>query len=644
MSRMKPVVIRRRDGANATNLWPSDLHPLLARVYAARGIAPADISHMRLADLAAPSALGGLEYACALLTEMIQDNRRICVVGDFDCDGATGTAVAMRGLRLLGASHITYRVPNRFRDGYGLSVELVESLVSANDGSMPELILTVDNGIASHAGVAAARAHGIRVVVTDHHLPGHTLPDADAIVNPNVTFIEKCGHVEKCGAGSTLGGSGAQEGRTGNSALCDRCAQDARLNAAFPSKALAGVGVMFYLLLALRAHLRANGAYATNDAQEPDLSGLLDLVALGTVADLVPLDANNRILVDAGLKRIRAKRCCAGITALCNVAKRDQTRAVASDLGFSLGPRINAAGRLEDMSVGIECLLTDDPSRAMELANRLSSINAQRQDLQAAMVEQAEATVSGFLGRYRAGSLPYGIVLFEHDWHPGVVGLVASKLKEHLNRPVVAFASLEKCEQGSSLVDSRAQGARTNTTELRGSARSIAGFHLRDALAEVDALHPGLIMRFGGHAMAAGLTIAAANLARFAAEFDAVVRRRLDPELLECRIWSDGELNAGEFTPDVALALRHAGPWGQAFPEPAFDNVFEMESWHMVGERHLKMRLHLPDRAEMFDAIMFNALDAMPPPLRLRAVYQLDLDNWNGRDRLQLRIQHIEAV
>ena len=623
---MKPIAIRRRNGMNAASAWPSDLHPLLARVFAARGLTPVDVAPRRLADLAVPSALGGLEHACALLAEMIRGHGRICVVGDFDCDGATATAVAVRGLRLLGASVVSYRVPNRFRDGYGLSAGLVESLAAAPDGSAPELILTVDNGIASHAGVAAARARGIRVIVTDHHLPGDALPDADAIVNPNVVNIEKCGH---------------------GSPLCDRCAQDARLNAQFPSKALAGVGVVFYVLLALRAHLRATGAFAANSAAEPDLSALLDLVALGTIADLVPLDANNRILVAAGLKRIRARRCCAGITALCNVAKRDQMRMVASDLGFALGPRLNAAGRLEDMSVGIECLLTDDHFRAMQLADRLSSINTQRRELQATMVEQAEAMVAGFLGRYRDDSLPHGIVLYEPHWHPGVVGLVASKLKEHLNRPVIAFApaNIEKCEHGSSLVDSRAQDARTDMcTELRGSARSIAGFHLRDALAEVDACHPGLIARFGGHAMAAGLTLAAANLARFAAAFDAVARRRLDPELLERRIWTDGELDADDFTLDVAQALRDAGPWGQAFPEPAFDNVFEIESWRVVGEHHLKMRLRLPDRGEALDAIMFNAIEAIPLPARVRAVYQLDLDNWNGRDRLQLLVRHIEII
>ncbi|MEO5626323.1 MAG: single-stranded-DNA-specific exonuclease RecJ [Dokdonella sp.] len=610
---MKPTSIRRRAGATAMYEWPHDLHPLLARIFAARGLAPADIANVRLADLAAPLALGGIERACELLADAVASNQRICVVGDFDCDGATGTAVAVRGLRMLGARNVAYRVPNRFRDGYGLSSGLVDTLTGAD---APQLIVTVDNGIASHAGVATARARGISVVVTDHHLPGETLPDADAIVNPNL------------------------------------------IGDIFPSKALAGVGVMFYLLLALRArlypsdhpdredHTAAIHGRTSIKSARPDLSSLLDLVALGTVADLVPLDANNRILVEAGLRRIRAGRCCAGVAALYSAAGRDTRRAVASDLGFAIGPRINAAGRLDDMGIGIECLLSDDATRAMALAGQLSAINAQRQELQSAMVDQADAMVAGFLDRYRSeDSLPHGIVLYEPDWHPGVVGLVASKLKERLNRPVVALAPahIEECEQGRSLSDSGAQEARTDR-ELRGSARSIAGFHLRDALAEVDAMCPGLMIRFGGHAMAAGLTMALSNLERFAAEFDAVARRRLDAEMLTQCVWSDGELAAGDFTFDAAQALRYAAPWGQGFAEPAFDNVFDVESWRAVGERHLKLKLRLDGHSESLDAIMFNALDVIPPPPRLRAVYQLDVDQWNGRDRLQLLVRHIEPV
>ncbi|WP_300621894.1 single-stranded-DNA-specific exonuclease RecJ [Dokdonella sp.] len=579
---MKAVAIRRRAGVDARGWpWPADVHPLLARIYASRGLAPADLARSRLADLAAPDSLGGLPQACAVLADAISRGERICVVGDFDADGATGTAVAVRGLRMLGARNVGYRVPNRAREGYGLSAALVESLVAED---RPDLVLTVDNGIASHAGVATANACGLRVVVTDHHLPGAELPAAEAIVNPN------------------LAGDG------------------------FPSKALAGVGVVFYLLLALRGFLRARGAFAAAGT-EPDLSSLLDLVALGTVADLVPLDANNRILVAAGLRRIRAGRCCAGVSALFRASGRDPVRAVAADLGYALGPRVNAAGRLEDMSLGIECLLADDAHRADRLAAELSEINAQRQGLQAAMVEQGEAMVVAFLARHRDVDLPYGIVLHEPDWHPGVVGLVASKLKERLHRPVVACAPAEP-----------------GATELRASARSISGFHLRDALAEVDARCPGLIVRFGGHAMAAGLTLASANLARFAAEFDAVARQRIDAQALERFAWSDGELAPADFVHEAAHALRYAGPWGQGFAEPMFDNVFSVESWRLVGERHLKLRLRPDGGAEAIDAILFDALECTPPPSRVRALFQLDLNEWNGRESLQLLVKQIEAA
>ncbi|HEY6941743.1 single-stranded-DNA-specific exonuclease RecJ, partial [Dokdonella sp.] len=505
---MKATMIRRRS-ASTRGEWPVELHPLVARVYAARGVAAHEAGPQRLADLLAPDALGGVAEACELLVDAIARDRRICIVGDFDADGATGTAVAVRGLRLLGARDVCYRVPNRMVDGYGLGVGLVDALVDLR----PDLVVTVDNGIASHAGVAAARARGMGVIVTDHHLPGPTLPQADAIVNPNAIALAACAHA---------------------SPPCTTC-RDAGTRAG----ALAGVGVVFYLLLALRARM-----FAADARERPDLASLLDLVALGTVADLVPLDANNRILVAAGLHRIRSGRASAGVAALYRAAGRDPQRAVAADLGYALGPRINAAGRLEDMSLGIECLLSDNADVAYRLAERLSAINAERRELQAAMVEQGEAMLARFVERYRDDALPCGIVLHEPDWHPGVVGLVASKLKERLNRPVVAFA---RADDGG--------------VELRGSARSIAGFHLRDALADVDATHPGLIGRFGGHAMAAGLSLPAANLATFAAEFDAVARRRLDPAQLERCLWSDGELAAHEFTADNARALRYAAPW-----------------------------------------------------------------------------------
>ena len=609
---MKPGPIRRR-AAPATTYPHAELHPLLARVLSARGIACEHASPGRLAQLVPPAALGGVDAACELLVDAIARGARICVVGDFDADGATGTAVAVRGLRLLGARDVCYRVPNRMIDGYGLTPGLVESLAELS----PDLVVTVDNGIASHAGVAAARARGMRVLVTDHHLPGATLPPADAIVNPNVVAFESCAH---------------------GAADCVSCGADAGMNLAFAGKSLAGVGVVFYLLIALRARLypsdrpdrEAQGAATAGGAPRParpDLAQLLDLVALGTVADLVPLDANNRILVDAGLRRIRSQRASAGVAALFQACARDPRRAVASDLAYALGPRINAAGRLEDMSLGIECLLCEDPATGLALAERLSAINAERQVLQAAMVEQADAMLAPLAGRYADGVLPPAIVLYEAEWHPGVVGLVASKLKERLGRPVVAFAA-----------------AGDGSTELRGSARSIAGFHLRDALAEVDTRCPGLILRFGGHAMAAGLSLPEAGLARFTAEFEAVAQRRLGPEQLESCLWSDGELGPTEFTAEAAHALRYAGPWGQAFPEPEFDNVFTVDSWRAVGERHLRMLLRPEGATQSVEAILFNAPDSMPPPPRLRALYQLDLNDWNGRERLQLLVRHIEPA
>ena len=574
---MKHVEIRRREGVEIADTWPGHVHAVLRRVYAQRGVSdPREVEH-RLAALAAPDQLGGIEAACRLLDEAITQQRRITIVGDFDCDGATGTAVAVRALRLLGAHRVDFRVPNRVLHGYGLSPALVATL-----DPPPDLIVTVDNGIASHAGVAAARERGIDVLVTDHHLPAATLPAAQAIVNPNV-------------AGD-----------------------------AFPSKALAGVGVMFCLLLALRGRMRNRGAFI--DAGEPDLSALLDLVALGTVADLVPLDFNNRVLVEAGLRRIRTRRACAGVLALLDVAGRDPVGIVSADLGYVLGPRINAAGRLDDMALGIECLLSDDPLEARSLAARLSTINAERRDLQEAMVEQGEAAVARWIASHGGDTLPLGVTLFEDDWHAGVVGLVASKLKERLHRPVIACAP-----------------AGDGSDEVRGSARSIRGVHVRDLLAEVDARCPGLIRRFGGHAMAAGLSLARADVARFATEFDAVVRERTARELFDPVLPSDGELAPGDLCLELARQLREAGPWGQGFPEPLFDNRFELESWRLVGARHWRLDLRLAGFAGVIEAMLFNADPGAVPPSVFRAAYQLDVNEWNGRERLQLVIRHLQA-
>jgi single-stranded-DNA-specific exonuclease len=565
------VRIRRRE-VPRFDPWPGAVHPVLQRVYAARGVlAPSD-AELRLQGLLNPSALGGLEAALELLESALAQQWRILVVGDFDCDGATGTAVAVRGLRLLGARHVDFRVPHRMRHGYGLSPALV-----ADIAELPDLIVTVDNGIASHAGVAAAHAAGIRVLVTDHHLPGATLPAADAIVDPNLP------------------------------------------GDAFPSKHLAGVGVVFYLLLALRARLRQRGAYSAS--AEPDLGALLDLVALGTVADLVPLDRNNRILVAAGLRLLRSGRGNPGLVALAEVSGRRLDGIVATDLGFALGPRINAAGRLEDMRVGIDCLLTDDPADACALARQLDAINLERRGLQAQMVDDGERLLRN-LPLQACGSLPAGLCLFDPDWHAGVVGLVASKLKERLHRPVVAFAPAGDEAPGF----------------LRGSARSITCFHVRDALAEIDATHPGLIERFGGHAMAAGLTLPLAGLDAFRCAFEAVAARRLDAAALRAELLSDGELAADELSRELATELRNAGPWGQGFPEPLFDGTFEVLDWRPVGTAHLKLQLQ-PARGPALSAIHFGGFDGTPPPARVHLAYQLELDDYRGRCGVQLLVR-----
>jgi len=579
--------LRRRESRGVPHDWPDSVHPVLQRIYAARGVLePGQVEH-RLARMLSPQLLGGMAQAVDLLIEAIRGDWSILVAGDYDCDGATGTAVAVRGLRLLGARRVDYAIPNRFVHGYGLSAAFVASMQPA-----PQLIVTVDNGVASVAGVAAAKARGIKVIVTDHHLPGEQVPACDALVNPNVSL-------EKCGQGSPLFDSRVQDARTRN---------------------LAGVGVMFYLLLALRAKLHEDGAFG---AAKPDLSPLLDLVALGTVADLVPLDFNNRVLVEAGLQRMRSGRACAGIAALVEAAGRSVATLCASDLGFSIGPRLNAAGRLEDMRLGVECLLTDDAMQARHLAGELDAINRERRDLQASMVAEAEAMVAG-LGHVDA----VGVALYEPSWHAGVVGLVASKLKERLHRPVIAFAPASEDDAG----------------HLRGSARSIPGFHIRDALAAIDARQPGLIERFGGHAMAAGLSLKAGDYPRFAAAFDAVARELIESERLQAVLYTDGELPPGAATLVLARQLREAGPWGQAFPEPLFDNLFECAGWKLMGESHLRLQLRDPRDGAVHDAVMFNAYHGQPPPSRLRAAYELTINDWQGRETPRLLLRHIEPA
>lgn len=609
---MSPLQLRRRALLGTPAGWGEHVHPVLRQVYAARGIlGPADVEH-RLQRMLPPQGLGGLDAATGLLIEAIREDWSIVIAGDYDCDGATGTAVAVRGLRMLGARRVSYAIPNRFVHGYGLSPALVESLQPT-----PQLIVTVDNGVASVAGVAAARARGIRVIVTDHHLPGEQLPAADAMVNPNVIDPGNCAHA---------------------STPCAGCARDAAMNKAFPSRALAGVGVMFYLLLAVRARLypkdlpdRESQEAAIHDralhASRPDLSSLLDLVALGTVADLVSLDFNNRVLVEAGLKRLRAGRGQPGLVALVEASGRSLATLCASDLGYAVGPRLNAAGRLEDMRLGVECLLTDDPVQARRYAEQLSAINTERRQLQASMVVEAQAMVAQATALGTVQSDAVGVTLFEPSWHAGVIGLVASKLKEQLHRPVIAFAPASE----------------DRTDELRGSARSIPGFHIRDALAAVDARHPGIIERFGGHAMAAGLSLKTDDYARFAAAFDAVAREWLDEERLQAALYTDGELPAGACTLELARQLRYAGPWGQGFPEPLFENLFDCANWRPMGERHWRLALRDPRNGEIHEAVMFNVGEGAPPS-RMRAVYELGINDWQGRESARLMLRHIQPA
>lgn len=549
------------------------LPPLLQRLHALRGAREIATAQPRLAHLPAPDGMKGMAEAVALLRAAIQGGAPIRVVGDFDCDGATGCAVLMRGLKMLGARALSFAVPDRQRHGYGLSPALVAELAMP----LPELLVTVDTGIACVAGVAAARARGMAVIVCDHHLPGDALPAADAIVNPN------------------------QPG-------CD-----------FPSKALAGVGVAFYLLMALRAALREAGE-AAGDA---DLASLLDLVAVGTVADVVPLDATNRALVAAGLRRIRQGRAQPGVRALIAAAGRHEATLTPADIGFAIAPRINAAGRLEDMTLGIACLLADHAAEAGHLAQVLSDINHERRQMQADMMQDAESLLAGtdlaHVGARRA------ISLYQPHWHPGVIGLVASNVKEKLHRPVVAFAP-----------------ASEGSDELRGSARSIPGFHVRDALAWVDARHPGLITRFGGHAMAAGLSLEREKFAAFSRAFAAAAEALLPPESLQKHFLSDGELAAGEFTHATALLLRDGGVWGQHYPEPLFDGEFAVLDWRVVGEKHLKLTLGL--EGQRLNAIHFGGWDGSPPPSRLRVAYRLVPDDWRGGEAIQLIIVYREVA
>ncbi|MES9900115.1 MAG: single-stranded-DNA-specific exonuclease RecJ [Sedimenticola sp.] len=556
---------------------PDTLHPVLRRAYAIRNLTSQQDLDLGLGGMLPPAELGGTEAAAELLFKTLDRGGRILIVADFDADGATSCALAVRALKAMGAKVVDYLVPNRFEYGYGLTPEIVVEAMKRE----PNLLVTVDNGISSVEGVAVAKAAGMEVLVTDHHLPGRQLPAADVIVNPNA------------------------QGET------------------FSSKNLAGVGVIFYVIVVLRALLRRNGWFERQQLKEPNLADYLDLVALGTVADVVPLDHNNRILVHQGLQRIRSGESCAGIKALFERAGRNPEQVAASDLGFAIGPRLNAAGRLDDMSLGIESLLCDDSGTAYSLARELDELNSERRTIENEMKQQATELLRHLS---LEGDLPFGLVLYQTEWHQGVVGILAARIKERYHRPVIAFALAE-------------------SGVIKGSARSIPGLHIRDTLDAVATGNPGLLEKFGGHAMAAGLTIALDSLDEFSKQFDSEVRKRIDSEALKERICSDGGLAAGDLTMDLAQQLRAGGPWGQGFPEPLFDGWFKIIKQRVVGERHLKLVLQPEEGGVLLDAIAFNQAE-IPSALerdKIHAAYRLDINEFRGARNLQLIIEHLDS-
>ncbi|MEL4424868.1 single-stranded-DNA-specific exonuclease RecJ [Shewanella indica] len=570
--------IVRRPRVDDSHL-PANLHPLLKQIYASRGV-QAPECELVLKRLLRPDTMLGLQQGAELVADAIAANRRILIMGDFDADGATSTSVCLLALRMMGMENCDYLIPNRFDYGYGLSPEIV----AVAHGKGAELLITVDNGISSIEGVRAAKALGMTVVITDHHLPGNELPEADAIINPN------------------------QPG------------------CSFASKSIAGVGVAFYLMLALRAELRKRHWFVNHALAEPNLSVLLDLVALGTVADVVSLDANNRILVDAGIKRVRNGACRPGITALLEVARRNPARLVAADFGFAVGPRLNAAGRLDEMALGVETLLCDDMLKARRMAAELDGLNAERRELETGMQQEAMKSLEAL--QLKESEQPWGIALYQPDWHQGVIGILASRIKDRFHRPVIAFAE-------------------ASDTEIKGSARSIKGLHMRDLLELINARHPGMILKFGGHAMAAGLSLRKDAFEQFAEAFDTCVRELLTLEDLNGELFSDGELPLECFTLDTAQLLRDAGPWGQAFPEPLFDGHFRILQQRLVAEKHLKLVLETECGRIMADAIAFNVdLNTWPDASinHVRLLYKLDVNEFRGNSNLQLLVEQLEPL
>ncbi len=564
------IVTRPANAAASLDVLPA----VLRRIYAGRGVDdPAELDRS-LRHLHAPDTLPDIKSAAARLARAIMDSESILIVGDFDADGATSVALALTLLRAMGAEHVDFVVPNRFEFGYGLSPEIVQLAAAFQ----PAVLVTVDNGVSSTAGVAKANGLGMDVIVTDHHLPGRELPNAYAIVNPNLA------------------------------------------NCAFPSKSLAGVGVIYYLLSVIRARLRSLGWFEARP--EPNMADWLDLVALGTVADVVPLDRNNRILVYQGLKRIRGGRCRPGIQALCEVAGRDMRKLSASDMGFALGPRLNAAGRLDDMTIGIRCLVADNLATARELARALDELNSTRRQLEQAMVNDAELIVANHSADVEDR---YGVCVYDPSWHQGIVGIVAGRLREKFHRPVIAFA----------------QAGDLAPDELKGSARSLPELHVRDVLDAIATRYPGMLKKFGGHAMAAGLSLKRVHYERFAKAFDDQVRQVLPADALQSTITTDGVLEDGEFNLDVARLLKDAGPWGQGFPEPQFYDEFRIVSQRVVGEHHLKLVLKRGDR--LFDAIAFRQAPLIDTNL-IAAVFRLSENDYRELPTLQLVVEHIAAL
>jgi len=585
MLNIKRYQVSAADLANITkDGTESELHPLLQRIYVARGVNSTQYLDYSLAKLLPYQTLSGIDAAISCLYQALLNQQRVLIVGDFDVDGATSTTLAILALHAFGLQNIAYLIPNRFEFGYGLTPEIVA--VTKQQPTPPDIIITVDNGIASHEGVLVAKEHGIKIIITDHHLPNTSveLPVADAIVNPN------------------------------------------KIGDAFTSKNLAGVGVIFYLMLALRGFLRTENWFTKNNIPEPNMAQFLDLVALGTAADLVHLDYNNRILVNHGLERIRAGKCRLGLKILLRLANRDYEKIKVDDLVYIVAPRLNAAGRLDDMSVGVACLLSDNLQHVRLLARELDNLNKERRVIEQGMQQQALQELAKL--QFIQPELPPALCIFKETWHQGVIGILASKLKERFHRPTIVFAAI-------------------NDEELKGSARSVPSLHLRDILDEIAVQHPGLMVKFGGHAMAAGVTLRRADYPKFQTTFIDVIQQKMQQGTIEDFLYTDGELPNHYFSLEIAELLRQSGPWGHGFPEPLFDGIFDLTAQRIIGEKHLKVTLRNPETLQELDGIHFNIDIKTWPNYRItkvHAVYRLDVNEYNGRRNLQLLLERLKPL